>query len=346
VIALLLAASIALVVSLTITPLLIKGLRRRGIGQLIREEGPEGHKTKAGTPTMGGLAIVGGAVAGYLVGHVRGDSGFRSTGISVLALILGLTAVGWLDDYLSIRRGKNLGLNKRGKSALQLLMAIGFVVLALSWIDVSTHLSWARTLDVDLGTVGWGVWAVLLIVGSSNAVNLTDGLDGLAGGSAAMVFGAYVIIAFWQFRHVAVYDIPPAQALDTAILAAAMLGGCVGFLWFNAAPARIFMGDTGALSLGGAIAGLALVTNTHLLLPVLGLLFVFETVSVILQIISFRLFGGRRIFKMAPVHHHFELLGWPEITVIVRFWLMAGIAVALGLGLFYADFISIPGVAD
>jgi phospho-N-acetylmuramoyl-pentapeptide-transferase len=346
VIALLLSASIALVVSLTATPLLIKGLRRRGIGQLIREEGPEGHKTKAGTPTMGGLAIVGGALAGYLVGHVRGDAGFRRTGISVVILIVGLMAVGWLDDYLSIRRGKNLGLNKRGKSGLQLLVAILFIILALQWIDVSTHLSWARTMDFDLGTLGWAIWALLLIVGSSNAVNLTDGLDGLAGGTAAMVFGAYVIISFWQFRHVPVYGIPPAEALDTAILSAAMLGGCVGFLWFNAAPARIFMGDTGALALGGAISGLALVTNTHLLLPVLGLLFVIETLSVILQIISFRLFGGRRIFRMAPIHHHFELLGWPEITVIVRFWLMAGIAVALGLGLFYADFISIPGVAD
>jgi phospho-N-acetylmuramoyl-pentapeptide-transferase len=346
-IALLLAAAMALIVSLVITPLLMSGLRRRGIGQLIREEGPAGHKTKAGTPTMGGLAIVGGGVAGYLFAHVRSSVSFEATGLGLMGLIVALMGVGWLDDYLGISRGKNLGLNKRGKSGLQLVVAITFAVLAVAWIGASTNLSYARTLGVDLGDFGFVVWAVFLIVGSSNGVNLTDGLDGLAGGSAAMVFGAYVIIAFWQFRHVEVYGIAGDHALDTAVVAAAMLGGCIGFLWFNAAPAQIFMGDTGALAIGGGIAGLALVTNTHLLLPILSLLYVFETVSVILQIFSFHVLGpDRRFFKMAPIHHHFELLGWPETRVIVRFWLMAGMATALGLGLFYADFIQIPGARD
>ncbi len=346
-IALLLAASMSLVVALIITPLLMSGLRRRGIGQLIREEGPAGHKTKAGTPTMGGLAIVGGGVAGYVFAHVRSSVSFESTGLSLMGLVIGLMAVGWLDDYLGIRRGKNLGLNKRGKSGLQLSVALAFAVLALEWVGASTQLSYARTLGPDLGDAGFVIWAIFLIVGSSNGVNLTDGLDGLAGGSAAMVFGAYVIIAFWQFRHVEVYGIAGEQALDTAVVAAAMLGGCIGFLWFNAAPAQIFMGDTGSLAIGGGIAGLAVVTNTHLLLPILSLLYVFETVSVMLQIFSFHVLGpDRRFFKMAPIHHHFELLGWPETRVIVRFWLMAGMATALGLGLFYADFLQIPGVSD
>ncbi len=346
-IALLLAASMSLVVALIITPVLMSALRRRGIGQLIREEGPAGHKTKAGTPTMGGLAIVGGGVAGYVFAHVRSSVSFESTGLSLMGLVIGLMIVGWLDDYLGIRRGKNLGLNKRGKSGLQLSVALAFAVLALEWVGASTQLSYARTLGPDLGDAGFVIWAIFLIVGSSNGVNLTDGLDGLAGGSAAMVFGAYVIIAFWQFRHVEVYGIAGDQALDTAVVAAAMLGGCIGFLWFNAAPAQIFMGDTGSLAIGGAIAGLAVVTHTHLLLPILSMLYVFETVSVMLQIFSFHVLGpDRRFFKMAPIHHHFELLGWPETRVIVRFWLMAGMATALGLGLFYADFIQIPGVSD
>jgi phospho-N-acetylmuramoyl-pentapeptide-transferase len=346
VIALLMAAATALILSLAGTPLLIRVLRARGIGQLIREDGPSGHHTKAGTPTMGGLAIVGAALGGYVIGDMRpGTGGFQRSGVALMALIVGCAAVGFVDDYLGIRFQRNLGLNKRAKSAGQLLVAIAFTVLCLHWVGISTQLSFARDLGFDLGGWGWGVWAVLIIIASSNAVNLTDGLDGLASGSAAFVAAAFVIISFWQGRHELIYGVSAKEAIDVAVVAAAILGACAGFLWWNAAPARIFMGDTGSLALGGGLAGLALLTRTQLLLPIMGGLFVLETVSVVIQVISFRGFK-RRVFRMAPIHHHFELAGWPEFTVIVRFWLIAGLFVAFGLGLFYADFIRIPGALD
>jgi phospho-N-acetylmuramoyl-pentapeptide-transferase len=345
-IALLLAAATSLVVSLVGTPLLIRLLRARGIGQLIREDGPEGHRTKAGTPTMGGLAILGGTLVGYLVGNIRpGGNGFNPAGLSLMALVLGLGAVGFVDDYLGIRFQRNLGLNKRTKSAGQLVVATVFAILALAWADVPTHMSFTRDFGLDLGEWGWALWAILIITATANAMNLTDGLDGLASGSAALVSAAFVIMAFWQVRHPAIYGLEPAAALDLAVVAAAVLGACAGFLWWNAAPARIFMGDTGSLALGGAVAGLALLTRTHLLLPVIGGLYVLEAASVVIQVISFRGFK-RRVFRMAPIHHHFELAGWPEFTVIVRFWLISGLFVAVGLGLFYADFITIPGAID
>jgi phospho-N-acetylmuramoyl-pentapeptide-transferase len=348
VIALLIAAGVAFAVAVLGTPLLIRVLRARGIGQMIRDDGPftHPHARKAGTPTMGGIAIVVGAVLGYIVAHFRSEQiKFARTGLTLLALVLALAVVGFLDDYLGVRRHRNLGLRKRGKSAGQLLAASGFALLALRWIDVSTHLSFTRQLDLDLGTWLWFVVAVLVIVASSNAVNLTDGMDGLAAGSATLVFAAFMIICFWQFRHSGVYGVRPASAVDLAVVAAAFSGACGGFLWWNAAPARVFMGDVGSLSIGGAMAGLALLSKTVLLLPLLGGLYVVETLSVIAQVISFRGFH-RRILRMAPIHHHFEVGGWPEFTVIVRFWLFAGVCVALALGVFYADFINIPGVID
>ena len=190
----------------------------------------------------------------------------------------------------------------------------------------------------------------VMLSAASNGVNLTDGLDGLASGSSVLVFAAYVFIAFWEFRHTCgvrpsdtCYAMSTSAALDTAIVAAGAMGAVAGFLWWNAAPARIFMGDTGSLALGGLIGALAITTNTQLLLIVLGGLFVLETSSVIVQVVSFRLFG-RRVFRMAPIHHHFELAGWPEFTVIVRLWILAGLAVAFGVGLFYADFLARGGV--
>jgi phospho-N-acetylmuramoyl-pentapeptide-transferase len=345
VIALLLAAATSLVISLVGTPLLIRVLRSRGIGQLIREDGPSGHHTKAGTPTMGGVAILAGALAGYVVGNLRpGGNGFEATGLCLIGLVMGMGVVGFIDDYLGIRFQRNLGLNKRAKSAGQLVVGIAFAVAAVHWGGASTHVSFTRDIGLDLGPWLWGVWAVIIIAATANAVNLTDGLDGLASGASALVAAAFVIVAFWQVRH-GFYGLRPADALDLAIVAAAILGACAGFLWWNAAPARIFMGDTGSLALGAGLAGLALLTRTNLLLPIMGGLFVIETLSVVIQVISFRGFG-RRIFRMAPIHHHFELAGWPEFTVIVRFWLIAGLFVALGLGLFYADFLRIPGALD
>jgi len=348
VIALLIAGGIAFATTVLGTPLLMRVLRSRGIGQLIRDDGPftHPHAGKAGTPTMGGVAIVAGAVLGYAIAHVRTEQlKFARTGLTLMFLIIGLATVGFVDDYLGVRKGRNMGLRKRGKTGGQLLVASGFALLALHWARASTDLSFTRSLDVNLGTTLWVLFAVVVVYGTSNAVNLTDGMDGLAAGSATLVFGAFMVICFWQFRHPGVYGLGPASAIELAIIAAALAGGCGGFLWWNAAPARIFMGDTGSLALGGAMAGLALLSNTVLLLPILGGLYVIETMSVIAQVISFRVFH-RRVLRMAPIHHHFEVSGWPEFTVIVRFWLFAGACVALGLGLFYADFINIPGVID
>src|SRR5581483_828543 len=226
-------------------------------------------------------------------------------------------------------------------------VAIGFAIVAVWQTPVHTTLSFTRfnVPGIELGTIGWCVLAVLVILGSSNAVNLTDGLDGLAAGSSIYAFIAYLVIGFWGFRHSEVaggaqdvYHL--LHSYDLAIVAAAMLGACAGFLWWNANPARIIMGDTGSLAIGTALAGLALTTSTVLLLPIIGGLFVLETLSVMIQIATFRLFG-RRTFRMAPIHHHFELGGWPETTVIVRFWILAGLFTALALGFYYADFLRI-----
>jgi phospho-N-acetylmuramoyl-pentapeptide-transferase len=348
VIALLIGAGTAFVLSVFGTPILIRVLQARGVGQLIRDDGPfaHPHAQKAGTPTMGGIAIVGCAVAGYIVGHVQtNEVKFARTGLTLMLLVVGMALVGFFDDYLGVRLHRNLGLRKRSKLAGQVLLGTGFALLALFWVDTSTDLSFTRSLDLDLGRGLWLVVAVLVIVGSSNGVNLTDGLDGLAAGSATLVFAAFVLINFWQFRHLEVYGLLEAGSLDLAIVSAALMGACAGFLWWNAAPAQIFMGDTGSLALGAAMAGLALMSQTLLLLPILGGIYVLETCSVMVQVVSFRLFH-RRALRMAPLHHHFEVGGWPEFTVIVRFWLLAGLLVAFGLGLFYADFIRIPGVIE
>lgn len=354
-IAVLIAVAVAFIVAVLGTPFIIKYLRRHNIGAQIRDDGPVAHphEAKAGTPTMGGVAIVGAAFLGYLAAHINSEAiKFADTAIALWVLILGLFAVGFVDDYLGVRRARNLGLRKRGKTLGLVFVAVLFAAMSVELVEVSTHLSFTRPLGIDLGTVGWILWAVAVVYATTNAVNITDGLDGLAAGSSALVFAAFVVISFTQFRHPLSYDLRDATktalaagSIDVAVVAAALLGACVGFLWWNAPPARVFMGDSGALALGGAMAGMGLLTNTHLLLPIIGGLYVLETASVIAQVISFRGFG-RRILRMSPIHHHFELLGWPESTIIVRFWILAGFAMALGLGLFYADFLRIPGVTE
>ena len=336
---LLVAAVVALTVSLVGTRFLIDWLVRLRIGQPIREDGPEGHSTKAGTPTMGGVAIVAGVVAGYVVSDLSPTRIITTSGLVTMAAIVGAGAVGLLDDWIKVVKERNLGLSKRAKILGLLIVAIGFAVLAVEHTPVHTELSVTRytAADIDLGTTGWIVFAVLLMLATTNAVNLTDGVDGLAAGAAIFAFFAFIFIDFWAFRNPELYGIE--HALDLAVVAAAMAGGCIGFLWWNAAAAQIFMGDTGSLAIGAGLASLALLSNTALLLPIIGGLFVMETVSVIIQVGSFRLFG-RRVFRMAPIHHHFELSGWPETTVIVRFWILSGLATAVGLGFFYADFLS------
>jgi phospho-N-acetylmuramoyl-pentapeptide-transferase len=341
VIAMLMAATTAFLLTFVGTPVLIRQLRKRGIGQQIRDDGPIAHPhvSKAGTPTMGGIAMVVAVAAGYVVAHFRHKTvAFSTSGWTLLALIIGLGLVGFLDDYLGVRARRNLGLRKRGKTVGIVGVAAVFAWLSLDFAQTSTHLSFTRPLSPDLGTVGWFLFAILIVYSTANAVNLTDGLDGLAAGSSAFVFAAFMIIAFTEFRHPDIYHVVSAQALDQAVVAAAMLGACAGFLWWNAAPARIFMGDTGSLAIGGAMAGLAMLTRTHLLLPLLAGLPAVETLSVIAQIVSYRGFR-KRVLRMAPIHHHFEVGGWSEFTVIVRFWLFAGMCVALGVGIFYADFL-------
>ncbi|CAN5205088.1 phospho-N-acetylmuramoyl-pentapeptide-transferase [soil metagenome] len=347
-IALLMSGGISLAVSLVGTRFLIEWLRDHRIGQPIREEGPQGHQTKAGTPTMGGLALVSGAVVGYTVAHIRSRVVYTRSGIFVLLLVAGAGLVGFLDDWIKITRARNLGLSKRMKVLGLLGVAVAFGWAVVAFTGVSTTLSFTRAdffddsalLGIEFGRVGFVVWAVLLIMAMSNAVNLTDGLDGLAAGAALFSFAAFTVIGFWAFRNPEIYDIE--HALDLAVVSAAMLGGCTGFLWWNAHPARIFMGDTGSLAIGAGLAGLALTLDTALLLPIIGALFVVETMSVMVQVFSFRVFG-RRLFRMAPIHHHYELRGWPETTVIVRFWIVGGLSTALALGVYYADFTSLPG---
>lgn len=341
---LLVAAAVALTASLVGTRFLINALERRKIGQPIREDGPQGHITKAGTPTMGGVAIVGAAAIAWIISDLSGAVYTRRGALCMAAIVLA-GVVGLVDDGLKVFRERNLGLNKRAKMIGLLVVAIGFAAGMLAFTNVKTTISFTRYdyPGIEIGPVGWIALAVLLFIATTNAVNLTDGLDGLAAGSSIFAFAAYTVIAFWGFRHIDIYS--DESFLDTAVVAAAMLGACAGFLWWNAAPAKIFMGDTGALAIGAGLAALALSTNTVLLLPIIGGLFVMETVSVILQVGSFRMFG-RRIFRMAPMHHHFELGGWPETTVIIRLWIVAGLFTALALGLYYADFVRLPGVID
>jgi len=336
----------ALLVCIFGTPLLMRWLSRRRIGQRIREDGPASHNAKAGTPTMGGLAIVGAVVVGYAVGHVGTEVRFSAAGFLIIITVALFGLIGAVDDWLKVSRNRSLGLNKRGKLAAQVVAAVIFAILAEHWAHTSTQLSFTRLTvpGLALGEWGWIVFAVLVVVAASNAVNLTDGLDGLAAGSSTFCFGVLAIMGYWIFRHQSVFHVLPASAIDLALAAVALVGGCVGFLWWNAAPARIMMGDTGSLALGAGIAALCLLLNLDLLLPIIGGLFVLETLSVIVQVLSYRAFG-KRVFRMAPFHHHFELGGWPETTVIVRFWILGGLFAALGLGIFYGEFLTAARVA-
>ena len=332
------SGGVGFLIALFATPLWIRFVRERSLGQQIREDGPASHHAKAGTPTMGGVVIVVAAVLGYLMGHVGTSIVFTRGGILAMSVTIASGVLGLLDDYLGIRNARNLGLRKRGKFAGQLIIAGLFAILAIGWVHTSTHLSFTRVTfpGWNLSELGWVAMAIFIVIGSSNAVNLTDGLDGLAAGSGAFCFGVLSIIGYWQFRHFAIYHLH--AALDLGLVAVALVGACLGFLWWNAAPARIYMGDTGSLAIGTGLGALCLLMNLDLLLPIIGGLFVAETASVILQVVSFRVFH-RRIFRMAPFHHHFELRGWPEITVIIRFWILAGLLAALGLGIFYGDFL-------
>jgi phospho-N-acetylmuramoyl-pentapeptide-transferase len=342
VLGLLVSGGIALWAAILSTPILIRYFRTRQIGQHIREDGPASHSVKAGTPTMGGIAIVGSVVFGYAVGHIGTEVRFSRTGYLTIGAVVAFGLIGYMDDYIKIHHRRSLGLNKRAKSGAQFICALAFALLAVNWAHTSTALSFTRSqaLGIDMGPVLWVIFAVLIMVGSSNAVNITDGVDGLAAGSGTFCFAVLSIMGYWVFRHFSIYHVLPASAIDLSLVSVALAGACIGFLWWNAAPAKIIMGDTGSLAIGAGLAALCLLLNLELLLVIIGGLFVMETVSVILQVISFRVFH-RRIFRMAPIHHHFELAGWPETTVIIRFWILGGLFCALGLGIFYGDFLTV-----
>ena len=354
--AVLIGAVVALVVALLGTPAFIKYLVRKGYGQFIRDDGPTSHHTKRGTPTMGGAIIIAATFAAYAMAHLLTLTPPTWSGMLVLFLMGGLGLIGFLDDFLKISKQRSLGLRSGQKLVGQALVAVLFAILALQFPNgnfrtpASTHISFVRDTRIDLAFAGtivglilFIVWANIMISGASNGVNLTDGLDGLATGASTMVFASYVLIGIWEFNQ-SCQRVPSTKCYevrdphDLAVVAACVMGACFGFLWWNAAPAKIFMGDTGSLALGGGIAGLAITTRTELLMVVLGGLFVAITLSVIIQVVSFKT-TGRRVFRMAPLHHHFEMLGWDQITVVIRFWIIAGLFVALALGLFYAEWV-------
>jgi phospho-N-acetylmuramoyl-pentapeptide-transferase len=352
--AILLAGGLSLLLTLLGTRVAIRALVAKGYGQLIRDDGPTTHHTKRGTPTMGGLVMIISVVVAYFAAKLITRDAPSASSLLLLFLFVGLGSVGFLDDYIKIAKQRSLGLRSKAKVAGQVLVAVAFGWLAL-WngledergqTPASHAISFIRDFPTfTLPTVLTIVFMMLMIAGASNGVNLTDGLDGLATGASTMVFGAYTLVNIWQNNQSCSIVPGPAcyevrDPLDLAVVAAALTGACFGFLWWNAAPAKIFMGDTGSLSLGGALAGLAILTRTELLLLIIGGLFVLITLSVILQVGYFKATQGKRLFRMAPLQHHFELKGWAEVTIVIRFWIIAGLCVAGGLGVFYAEWVA------
>ncbi len=357
-IAILVSTGVSLLVALFGTPLFIRFLIRRNYGQFVRQDGPTAHFTKRGTPTMGGVVIIGATLIGVVAAMVVSERWPSATVWLALYLMTGLGLVGFADDFTKIRKQRSLGLTPRAKIIGQGFVGITFAVLALrfpnaNWrTPASTRISFLRDTNLDLAfagaTVGlilFVIWANFLITAWSNAVNLTDGLDGLATGVSLVVFLGYVLVGIWQLnqscQRFAVagprcYEVRDPQ--DIAIVAAAVVGACFGFLWWNASPAKIFMGDTGSLALGGALAALSILSRTEILAAIIGGMFVIIVMSDVIQIGFFKM-TRKRVFKMAPLHHHFELSGWGEVTIVIRFWLIAGLFAALGMGIFYAEWV-------
>ncbi len=313
----LIAGMAAMLITIFLGPRFIDLLRKQEFGQQIREEGPEGHHAKAGTPTMGGLIIFAAISVPYLVLSDR-----DTESLAVFGVAFGAAALGFADDYIKIVKRRSLGLSARWKLLIQIALAVILWWLAIEQVGLDPSLQ-IRTFDYDiyLGPVVYVILTFLVLAGASNGVNLTDGLDGLAAGSCAIVFLAYLAITITTGQD------------DLALLSSCLIGASVGFLWFNAFPASIFMGDTGALGLGGAIGGLAIMTQTEVLLIILGGIFVIEALSVAVQVLAFKSLR-RRVFLMAPVHHHFEMLAWSETKIMLRFWIVAAVLAGIGYTLF------------
>jgi phospho-N-acetylmuramoyl-pentapeptide-transferase len=361
--ALLTAGALSLAFTLFLTPLFIRLFRRLGWGQFIRDDGPQSHHLKRGTPTMGGIIFILGSLFGYFVATLLvSNEPPTPSGLLVLFMMVGLGIVGFVDDFLKTRKKQSLGLGGWAKIGGQVVVAAAFALLALQFPNAqnatpaTTKISFIRDLPLDfmvfgtvIGIVLYVIWICLLTAAASNGVNVTDGLDGLAAGASILAIGSFVVIGFWQFNQSCFgpsldeadayrcYDV--RDPLDLAIVATAIVGGLIGFLWWNTNPAHVYMGDTGSLALGGALAALAILSRTELLLLLVGGLFVIETGSVIVQRAYFKVTGGKRIFLMSPIHHHFELKGWAEVTIVVRFWIIAGLLVAAGVGSFYFEWL-------
>ncbi|SDS52810.1 phospho-N-acetylmuramoyl-pentapeptide-transferase [Agrococcus carbonis] len=358
---LLASAGIALLVSLLGTPLFVRVFARIGWGQFIRDDGPQSHHVKRGTPTMGGLIFIVATLLGYFGGKLLGQDVPTLPALMILLLMVGMGAVGFVDDFLKISNQRSLGLGGWAKVAGQVVVSVLFGVLVITLpygsagrTLVDPVISGVRDIPwLDLAPLGafggilFVLWILIMNVSASNAVNVTDGLDGLATGAVILSTIGYAFIAFWQFNQSCFaggaaeenayrcYSV--LEPLDIATLAATIVGALIGFLWWNTSPAQIFMGDVGSLSLGGALAGFAIMTDTHLLLLLIAGLPIIVTGSVIVQRAYFKATGGKRVFLMTPLHHHFELRGWEEVTIVVRFWILAGLFVAAGVGLFYFE---------
>jgi phospho-N-acetylmuramoyl-pentapeptide-transferase len=362
--ALLFAAGFSMIFTLLLTPLFAKMFRRLNLGQFIRADTPTTHVIKRGTPSMGGVVFITASVAGYFVGHLLGGGRPSISAMLVILMMGGVGLIGFIDDLMKVSKQNSLGLPGIYKIIGTAIVGIIFALIGINYRDshdrspVSTSLSFIRDLNFDFivtfgvvfGTIALVSWIVFLTVATSNAVNLTDGLDGLAAGASILAIGSYIIIGYWQAiqscfslsvdaeNYFKCYNV--SSPLELATIAAAIVGALIGFLWWNTSPAQIMMGDTGAFALGGALAALAILSRTELLLLFIGGLFVIITGQVIVQRIYFKATKGKRIWKSSPYHHHFEMKGWLEVTIVVRFWIIAGLFVGAGVGLFYLEWLS------
>ncbi len=341
------------------TPYFAAWLLRMGIGSQERVDGVQAHLVKQGTPTLGGAVVIAATTIAYGVTHLRfGPHGVHLIrpsvgGLLAVAAMWALGAVGGVDDLISATRRRSLGLSPRAKTIAQAFIAVGIAVVAIRYGRMPSAISWTGHNVVSLPEAAFVLCVFVLVWVMANGVNISDGCDGLSSGSSAMTLFVYVVISFWEFRHPHIYGAHTTHGLlDLAVLAAALLGSCIGFLWWNAPPAKIIIGDSGAMAIGGVLVVLALETRTELLLPIICTLFIAEYASSLIQIAVFKITkrlwphpngGGRRVFKIAPIHHHFEMVGWPEITVTIRFWLVAAVFAGLGLGIFYVSFLSRGG---
>ncbi len=329
----LIAGLIAMVAAVVIGPRFIDVLRTRDLGQQIRAEGPATHVVKQGTPTMGGLLILASAVIPFLA-----LSQYTAEGLTVLFIVLACALIGFTDDYLKLRRRRSLGLSGRWKMVgLALITVIAAVLLQESGSFTTSIYVPIVGWDLDLGILFYP-FLFFVIAGTVNGANLTDGIDGLAAGTVVIMLLTFLAIAGIAWIRSGDPGARSETYLDIATLAAALIGGTIGFLWYNAFPAEVMMGDTGSFALGGAIAGFAVVTGTEILLPLIAGIFVIEVLSLIIQVVSFKR-TGRRVFLIAPIHHHFEMKAWSETKIMVRFWIICAIFCASGFALFYRDFL-------